>query len=201
MKVIGITGPSGAGKSVCCDIFGNYGIPSIDTDQVYHRLIEKPSPCVSELVKTFGKEILNDFGGINRTALASLVFSDTTKASTNKLNQITHRFVRTETMALLDNYQKQGAMAVLVDAPLLYEARFDEMCDFCIAVVASRELRLSRVIVRDNLSAERAEMRFSAQNSDEYYTERSKYTITNNSDKENVERQVLSILETEGLIA
>lgn len=200
MKIIGVTGPSGAGKGVCCEFLLKNGFPWIDTDQVYHSLIERPSSCVSELVSAFGKEIVNAVGGVDRSTLASIVFSDSTKRKVELLNSITHKFVYDETLRLLDVYKKTGAMAVVVDAPLLFEAGFDRMCDFCISVVAPPDVRLERIMARDGISRERAEARIAAQKTDDYYISRSKYTITNNLDKKSIEKQVSLILDAEGLI-
>ena len=179
MKVIGLTGPSGAGKSCCAGFLETCGIPVIDADKIYHALIEKDSPCVRELVDVFGKEILNSNGGIDRKKLGSIVFSDTSRAKTERLNQITHKFVKKETLRLLEQFEKQGLSAVLIDAPLLFEADFHK---------------------RDNITAERAKARLSAQKDDVYYTERSDYIITNDSDLEGLTRQMKQIFEKEGLL-
>ena len=53
MLIIGLTGPSGAGKGAVASLFAKYGIPSIDTDAVYHRLLVPPSPCLDELTERF----------------------------------------------------------------------------------------------------------------------------------------------------
>ena len=200
MKVIGLTGPSGAGKSCCAGFLEACGIPVIDADKIYHALIEKDSPCVRELVDVFGKEILNSNGGVDRKTLGSIVFSDTSRAKTERLNQITHKFVKKETLRLLEQFEKQGLSAVLIDAPLLFEADFHKLCDFCISLLAPQDIRLARIIARDNITAERAKARLSAQKDDVYYTERSDYIITNDSDLENLTRQMKQIFEKEGLL-
>ena len=199
MKVIGITGPSGAGKGVCCEILMKNGIACIDTDSVYHGLILADTPCTAELTLAFGKEILATDGSVDRKRLASIVFSDNTRQKNLLLNKITHKYVKEETLRLLDFYQKQGIKATAIDAPLLFEASFEEMCDFCVAILAPQELRLSRIIERDKLDTERAQARLSAQKPDCYYTERAQYTVINDGDKENVQKQVEQILSNEKL--
>lgn len=201
MKIIGITGPSGAGKGVCCEYLASLDFPWIDTDKVYHQLIDMDTPCSRELILAFGSGIETNGGGIDRKALAAVVFSDPSHKKTELLNHITHKYVRTETMRLLETYKAQDAKAATVDAPLLFEASFDELCDFCIAVIAPREIRLERIVARDRLSRERAEARIDAQKTDDYYTSRSKYTIINDSNKEKTLEQLKYILVTEGLIS
>ncbi len=199
MKVIGLTGPSGAGKGICCDYFSSQEIPCIDTDNVYHNLIKAPSPCTRELVNEFGESIINGRGGIDRKALAAIVFSDMSRERAAVLNRITHKYVREKTSRLLDKYKMKHCRAVVVDAPLLFEAGFDEMCDFCIAVLAPYELRLQRIIKRDRLTVNAAEARLAAQKADDYYSSQARYTVINDADKENTSEQLKSILIAEGL--
>ncbi len=199
MKIIGLTGPSGAGKGLCRQHLEAKGIPCIDTDGVYHQLIEGPSPCVRALTDAFGKKILNHNGGIDRTILADIVFRDSTRVLLEKLNHIAHLHVRIETERLLNMFEKDGKTVVAVDAPLLFEAGFDSFCDFCIAVIAPYELRLKRIMNRDGLTQEKAEKRLQAQKNDEFYSQRAKYTVVNDLNRENTVRQIETILMQEGL--
>ena len=73
--VIGLTGPTGAGKGVVSGICRRWGIPSIDTDAVYHALLEPPSDCLDGLVASFGTGIRNPDGTLNRPALSAIVFA------------------------------------------------------------------------------------------------------------------------------
>lgn len=200
MKIIGLTGPSGSGKSCCAQILAPLGIPTVDADLVYHGLINEYSPCVEELVKEFGEQILNDDRSINRKALGEIVFSDKSRKKASRLNQITHKFVKDETLRLIESYRKNDPPALLIDAPLLFEAEFDRFCDFCIAILAPKPLRKARIIARDTLSEEQAEARLSAQQPDAYYRERANYTIINDSDSESMTRRLKEILEEEKIL-
>ena len=201
MIIIGITGPSGAGKGVCGAYLTSEGIPVIDTDQLYHELIEAPSPCVDELALAFGSKILDEKGAVNRKALADVVFAGQNQQKIELLNQITHKFVRQKTERLLMEFDNCGTKAVAVDAPLLFEASFEELCDFCISVIAPHNIRLERIMERDSLSRERAIARLNAQKDDAYYTSRSKYTVVNDKDLENVIGQLKRILKNEEVIS
>ena len=200
MKIIGLTGPSGAGKSHCARFLESLSFPVIDADKVYHALIEKDSPCVRELVSEFGQEILNDNRGIDRKALGNIVFSDQSRSKTERLNRITHKFVKDETIRLIELYRSQGTLAVIIDAPLLFEADFHLFCDFSISVLAPRDLRVSRIIARDALTEVQANARISAQKEDSYYAERSDYVITNDSDEEHLTERIKAVLQKEGLL-
>ena len=54
MLIVGLTGPSGAGKGVVASLFSRLGVPSVDTDRIYHNLLVPPSPCLEELKERFG---------------------------------------------------------------------------------------------------------------------------------------------------
>ena len=62
MIILGLTGPSGSGKGALCEAFCEFGVPSLDTDAIYHELLVPPSACIDALVDIFGKDILHEDG-------------------------------------------------------------------------------------------------------------------------------------------
>lgn len=115
--IIGLTGPTGAGKGVVSGICRRWGIPSIDTDAVYHALLEPPSACFDGLVASFGTGICNPDGTLNRPALSAIVFAPGASDKLELLNRITHGFVLDKVRTLCRAQEEAGAPAVLVDAP------------------------------------------------------------------------------------
>ncbi len=198
MRIIGLTGPSGSGKGALGEIFASVGIPSIDTDKVYHALLVPPSACFDELVGEFGNGILCD-GHIDRKALANIVFSDTTGTLQNKLNAITHKYVIEKTWQILAEYEKQGKAAAVIDAPLLIEAGIDKKCDLNICVLADEALRMERIITRDGLGEEAAKMRLAAQKPNEFYMAATNYVLYNNDELRSLRASLFDILKTEGI--
>lgn len=197
MKIIGLTGPSGVGKGWVCKQLEQFNIPAIDTDAVYHSLLVPPSPCLDELVMTFGQQILSN-GELDRAALASIVFSDPQKLK--RLNSITHKYILARTDVLLDMYRQKGHKAAIVDAPALFESGYDKNCDFVITVLADKDIRLKRIIKRDNISIQAAQNRINAQKSDEFYSSHAQYTLINNGNDKALNQDILSILKKEGLV-
>lgn len=187
MKVIGLTGPSGSGKGEFSRHLAGYGIPSIDADAVYHALLLPPSECLDELVSTFGKEILFSDGTLDRHALSEIVFTSGERLET--LNSITHKFVIEEIESIIDKYEHSGTSAVIIDAPLLFEANVDKRCDITIAVIADRETRLPRIIARDGLSREDAEMRIANQPDDSFYKKRATLTVFNDGGEQLLKKE------------
>lgn len=200
MKIIGLTGPSGAGKGFCCGYFESLDIPCLDTDDIYHKLLIPPSACVKELVENFSNIILNEHGGINRKILGEIVFTDKSGKKLDLLNRITHKYVLVETKRMLDKYKNDGKIAVVVDAPLLFEADFDKFCNFSIAVISDKSTRVERIMERDAITKDVALMRIQSQKKDEFYTSRANYTVSNNTDVFSLNRQLESILKKEKII-
>jgi len=194
MLTVGLTGPSGAGKGCVASLFARYGVPSIDTDAVYHELLIPPSPCLLELAEAFGAGILTTDGTLDRKALAALVFAPGHEADLQTLNRITHRHVLAEVRLRLADCREAGKAAVLVDAPQLFESGFDAECDMVVSVLAPRELRLSRIMARDGLDEERASARLDAQKPDEFFRAHSDAVICNDGAPADLEGDVLRLL-------
>lgn len=194
MLTIGLTGPSGAGKGTVASLFARYGVPSIDTDAMYHDLLVPPSACLNELTARFGEAILSDQGTLDRKALAAVVFAPGHEQDLADLNRMTHRHVLCEVRRLLAIYEAEGKSAVLVDAPQLFESGFDTECDFVLAVIASREARMSRIMARDGLDKARATARLNAQKPDGFFREHANAVICNDGDPEAMDAEVRRLL-------
>ena len=196
MKVIGLCGGSGSGKGTVAEIFSVFGIPSVDTDKVYHELTSKSTECLDALVSEFGDGILNADGGLDRKALSSLVFGDGAAAvRRQKLNEITHKYVLDRTRAILRDFEEMGAKAALVDAPLLFESGFDKECDLIVAVIADMNVRIDRIMLRDGISENGATLRVKTQLPDDYLSSRSDFIINNSGSLDELEASVSEIAE------
>lgn len=194
MLIIGLTGPSGAGKGVVASLFAHHGVPSIDTDAVYHDLLIPPSACLDELVGRFGRGILKQDGTLDRPALAAVVFEAGHGEDLHDLNRISHRHVLNEVRRRCAELAARDCPAVLVDAPQLFESGFDAECDRILSVLAPRELRLARIMARDGLDEVRAVARLNATHTDAYFRERSDAVIVNDGAVATMEADVLRLL-------
>lgn len=196
MKILGLTGPSGAGKGAVAAIFQSFGIPSIDTDAVYHQLLDEGGAITKELTASFGQELLDEHGRIDRKKLSATVFGkENTPALLHTLNKITHKYVMARTNERIDALAQSGVAAVLIDAPLLFEAGVDKACDAVIGVLSDRAVRLSRITARDSITEEAAQMRLDAQKSDDFYRSACQYIIENNGDRTALESQIRCLLK------
>ncbi len=196
MKIIGLTGGSGCGKGVFAAILARRGIPSLDTDKVYHSLTDHDTPCVRELRQAFGDEIIAADGALSRKRLAEIVFFRDEKRAERQalLNRITHKYVKAECLQWLEKELLAGRRAVVLDVPLLFEAGLDEICDMTVAILAMRETRILRIMKRDGLSREAAEARIDAQPEDGYYITRADHCYYNDGTRSDLEAAAERIL-------
>ncbi len=194
---IGICGRSGSGKSYVCSVFSSFGGLHIDTDKVYHDLLEprrgRMSACAAKIVSVFGDEVA-DGTRIDRKRLGAIVFSDPEKLVI--LNRTVHPYILRKTKKLVAECEKPFA---LIDAPVLFESGFDRFCDFTVAVVADDETCISRIAKRDGISEEEALKRLSSQISKEELIEKCDFSV-NNSAHCDVTPQVKELLSKTGLI-
>lgn len=192
MLKIGLAGGSGSGKGTVSSLLSQAGIPSFDCDAVYHDLISRDGLLTREIVKAFGEGVRSKDGGIDRRALADVVFHDKDKLA--ELNRITHK----EILAVLAEWEKraeqQGITAILVDAPLLFESGLDRECDLTLAVTAPTGVRIERIVSRDGITRKEAEERISAQISDEELSRRADVVISNGEDITHLVNEVGRIL-------
>lgn len=193
MKIIGITGPTGAGKSLLTSYLSQKGIPTVDADSVYHSMLLPPSECLNALRSAFGDGIFLPDGSLDRAKLGALVFNSAEKLEL--LNNTVLGSVLCEIRSIIRDLGERGFEAVAVDAPTLIESGFHKECDTVISVLAPSELRLERIIERDNISREKAEMRIKAQKSDSFYIESSDFILTNDGDTKKFKNNVSRLFE------
>ena len=201
MRIIGLTGPSGAGKGAISEYMATaHGFKVIDADKVYHDIISAPSDCVKELAENFGKEVLNDNGGIDRRSLSKLVFGEENKDKLLLLNKITHKYVIEEIEKRIEAYSSEGVEVTVIDAPLLIEAGVNEICDIVIAVIADKDLRAERIAKRDGIDVESAFLRINSQKPDSFYKDNSNWMLSNNLCLKALCLSLDTLLRCEGLI-
>ena len=119
-------------------------------------------------------------GALDRPALAAIVFAPGAQDKLLLLNSITHKHVIAESARQIELARQNGARGAIMDAPLLYEAGADALCTHTAAVLANTEVRLGRIMARDNLSKQAAQRRLQAQKPDAFYTQKVDFTIYNN---------------------
>lgn len=198
MLTIGLTGPTGAGKSTVAELFAAFGVPVIDADRVWRELLIPPSDCLTELARRFGREILNPDGSLNRPALGRLVFSDS--AELEALDTLAHSRIMTDVGRRLRLLRESGCRAAVFDAPQLFEAGADRICNVIVSVLADREIRLGRITRRDSIAEADALRRMASQKPDSFFRAHSDYIIENNGSANRLTDAVRNILTETGVL-
>lgn len=188
MNVIGLTGPSGAGKTAVADLI-NW--PAVNADAIA-RQVHKDPQVLAALCCAFGADIAAN-GMLNRALLASRAFCDPEKTKT--LNGIMHPGIIKRIHEELSVLEAAGHPFCLLDAPLLFEADCYQLCHATVAVLARRDVRRNRIIERDGISGEAADLRIAAQPEDQYYISRCDHVIWNNGNICDLQQAVQKLIK------
>lgn len=189
-KLVGLTGTTGAGKGLVRKVFEEKGYGSIDADLLAREIMEN-KVVLKNIACVFGDDVVeNDC--LNRSLLAQRAFKD--KESTALLNSITHPYIGALFIAKVKDLSEKGARKIVFDAPQLFESNLDVMCDSIVSVIANRDLRINRIMARDNITLEKAQRRVNIQLSDDFFNANSDYIIENNRDLESLREQANIII-------
>lgn len=193
MWVIGLTGGIGSGKSSVAQWLKEQGLPVLDADQTVHSLLSEDQPTIQHVVETFGKEILDLHGKIDRRILGTRVFKD--EVARKSLEQLLHPRVKKQMLIGQNALESAGAKLCIWDVPLLFETGFDALMDEVWVVWVSPEDQLTRVMNRDSLSRSEVELRIMAQWSLEDKLKRADVVINNSGSWAQTVLQLVALLE------
>jgi len=162
MLNVGLTGGIACGKSTVAQVFVMLGAHLIDFDKLAHEVQEPGKPAWKEIVRYFGKDILNQDETIDRNRLAQIVFAY--KKELKALNNIVHPLVFNLWQARLDKIKKKEEHAIILsDVPLLFEGKTQNLFDLTILVLISSEEQICRLMARNSLSRDEAQIRLKSQ--------------------------------------
>lgn len=193
MLVIGLTGNIGSGKSTVSRRLESLGAKVIDADRVAREVVIPGTPALKEIVRSFGPDILNSDGTLDRKKMGDIVFND--PGARAKLNGITHprikEAIRLEIEKLNlhpDSCTCDGV--VVLEAPLLIEVGLHHQVDEIWVVKIDKKEQVERLIERDDLTAEEARRRIAAQLPQEEKLKLARRVIDNSGDPEQAIKQV-----------
>jgi len=163
--VVGLTGGLATGKTTIAKIFHLLGAIIIDADKIAREVVKPHSYSWQKIKDYFGTQILNPDMTINRKILADLVFNH--EPYRMKLNEITHPEIISQIKQEIKKAQrlslKDQRSIVIIDAPLLIEAKMSSLVEQIIVVTAKETTQIKRVMKRDHLSKDTAKNRIAAQ--------------------------------------
>ncbi len=173
--VFGITGPTGSGKTTVSNLFRDKGIHVIDCDKIAAYVTEKKHDCIEELRDAFGDTVFNVDGTLNRPSLASIVFGNDEKLKL--LNKITHKYIKEQ---IEKEITDSKADIIAIDGAVIIGSPVMDICEKLLVVIADTDVRLKRIMKRDNISFDSAQKRISSQMSNEEYERYADFIIKNN---------------------
>ncbi|MGF7479275.1 dephospho-CoA kinase [Campylobacter concisus] len=184
-----ITGSIASGKSTVVNLLKERCFSVIDADLIAHEQLEI---CKCEIVKTFGEQILNEAGKIDRKKLGAIVFNEPKKLK--NLEQILHPKIKAEILSQASQLEGLGQV-YFVDIPLFFEKkeRYSEFKNVAV-IYAPKELLLSRLISRNGLSLNEAKARVELQMDIEQKRKMAKFVIDNSNDRENLQLELEKFL-------
>ena len=180
--VIGVTGNSGSGKSEISKILSNkINAKIIDADKVVKELYTPGQEYYNKILELFGNKVLEKNNKLNRNKIAEIIYKN--ESEREKLNNLTYKYVVDE---IKKRVKKEKNINIIIDAPLLFESKLDEICDITVAVLAEKSLKINRICTRDNIEQKIAISRLAIQKEDSYYQKKADYIVTNNGKKDEI---------------
>jgi dephospho-CoA kinase len=164
MKVIGLTGGIGSGKSTVAQFLAELGAVIIDLDKVGHEALQQEE-VRGQLVRKFGKDILNVSGEVDRTRLGKLVFNN--REALARLNRIVHPVIDNMVNARIEEYRRKGVEVVVLEAAAMLEAGRASQVDELWVALAPEKVVLQRLSERNGYSGKETRARIDSQMSSE----------------------------------
>ena len=190
--IIGITGGTGCGKTTLLTEIEKLGGLVLDCDAIYHDLLQRDGTLLAAIEHRF-PGVVED-GQLDRKKLGAIVFAE--EQALQDLNRITHGAVKQEVLCKLNSQPKLAA----IDAIALFEGGLAELCDVTVAITAPAEVRVKRLMARDNIPEGYARSRITAQHDENWFRERCDEILENNRDLDSFHSKCLAFLTRHGII-
>lgn len=174
MIKVGLTGNIGSGKTWVCKVFESLGVPIYYADIEARKILNHPK-TIQKIKPAFGNEVLSSPHEIDRKKLGTIVFQD--PQALEKLNQLIHPLLKTHFTEWCSSQKDHHY--IIQEAAILFENGFDPLMDITITVAAHKDIRLQRVMDRDDLSKEEVLARMKQQWSDDKKEKAADYVIKN----------------------
>ncbi len=192
-KVIGLTGGIGSGKSTVSQLLAELGAVILDADKIGHEAFKPNTEAWSEVVATFGREILAPNGEVDRKKLGEIVFSNS--ESLSRLNQIMHPRMYNIMKAQIEEYRRQGVDVVVLEAAILIEANWTPLVDEVWVTIAPKDMVLERLKKQRGLVEEQTLARIRSQLSLEERVKHADVVINNDGGFDEIKAKVKELWE------
>jgi len=192
MLKVGLTGSIAVGKSFVLSVFDELGCVTFDADRIAHAVMEPGRQAHREIVLEFGDGVLAADNSIDRQKLGAIIFAD--PARRERLNKIVHPRVIEEQNRLLEQAEAaQPDGIAVIDAALMIESGGYKRFDKLVVVFCDRGLQIERLMTRNRLSREDAELRIASQMSSEEKRRYADYEIDTSAGFDETRKQVTEL--------
>ncbi len=185
---VAVTGGAGSGKTTVCNRLKELGVKVISSDALAKEAVAQGSLAHENIVNYFGEKVLLSDGNLNRQVLRRIIIKN------DVARLALERFIHPEISRLMHlkiaQAEQDGDPVLLVEVPLLFELGMAEQFDVVIVVGANYELRVKRLMERDNVSRDEAEDLINVQMPDAEKVKRAEFVLTNDGPKYQLIRSV-----------
>lgn len=189
MKIIGVTGGVGAGKSAILSYLEEkYSAKVVLADDVSNLLKEPGQSCYQPIIDLLGRDILQKDGFINRREMGKRIFSDEKLLA--QVNEIIHPAVRTYILSEIEKERKKEQQLFIIEAALLLEAHYEDMCDEVWYVYANEPVRRQRLKESRGYSDEYISHIIKKQLGEVTFRQKSDFVINNSGTLESTKKQI-----------
>jgi dephospho-CoA kinase len=188
MVVVGLAGGIGTGKSEVARMLGTLGAAVVEADKIGHAVYLPNTDGWREVVDTFGEDVLLPSGEVDRRKLGGKVFGN--PEAMEKLNAITHPRIRQGLKDGIEEAGRTGYQMVVLDAAILIEAGWTDLCDQVWVATAPEDQVVQRIQSRNNLTEEQVRARMASQMSTEERVKHAHVVIDNNGDLDDLSHKV-----------
>ncbi len=179
---VAVTGGAGSGKTSVCNRLKELGVKVISADEMARKAVASGSEALTKIIRFFGEKVVLSDGTLNRKVLRRMITDDDDARLTLE------RFLHHEITKLIQKNvvcaEKEGCRIVVIEVPILFELDMKERFDRVVVVSADKELRVKRLMERDQTSRDAAENLINVQMPDEEKIGRADYVVWNEGSME-----------------
>ena len=177
--IIGLVGGIGSGKSLVAGMLADCGCGVIDADSLAHQCLDTPD-CIKKIQEWWGDSVIASHGVPRSKKIAEIVFADPVELK--RLEDLLYPLIGARQQIMIADFDADNSITgIVLDAPKLYEAGADRLCDAVIFVKADREVRVSRVVEIRGWTDFQLDQRENMQDSLAMKEEKADHVIENNS--------------------
>jgi len=184
---VAVTGGAGSGKTSVCNRLKELGVKVISADEMAREAVAPGSEALTKIIRFFGEKVVLSDGTLNRKILRRMITDDDARLTLE-------RFLHHEITKLIHKNvvcaEKEGCRIVAIEVPLLFELDMKERFNWVVVVSADQELRVKRLMERDQTSRDAAKDLINVQMPDEEKMGRADYVVWNEGSMEKLVESV-----------